>query len=220
MPTAEKLSQLSTSVAAFALAGGVSAVYSATCCPTVPGGDSGELIVTAHLGGVAHPPGYPLFTMIGYIASHAIPFGSVAWRVNMTSVVYSTGAAVFLYLSILCYLRLRDDQPTTASVRTSGRDVRRVRTAQVRRRTRLHTFVCLAGVGFCQKARQWESAAQNRAVKTTSTGVAIGELGCSACVVCSFGGMLVRVFAVNLALLDSGRGKRLGRKVLCRPSRP
>ena len=94
-------------------------MYAVTCYPTVPGGDSGELIYNAYRAGVAHPPGYPLFTMFGYVASHAIPFGSVAWRVNMTSVAYSTGAAVFLYLSILCYLRLRDAQTTAAPVRTN-----------------------------------------------------------------------------------------------------
>ena len=111
-------SQLSNlaSVIAVALAVGVFSVYTGTCYPTLPGGDAGELIYNAHRAGVAHPPGYPIFTMLGYIASHSIPFGSVAWRVNMTSVAYSTGAAVFLYLSILCYLRLRDEQSAIASV--------------------------------------------------------------------------------------------------------
>ena len=32
--------------------------------PSVPGGDSGELIAEACLGGTAHPPGYPLLTIL------------------------------------------------------------------------------------------------------------------------------------------------------------
>ena len=41
------------------------AVYAATQFPTVPGGDSGELIVAACSLGIPHPPGYPLHTVSG-----------------------------------------------------------------------------------------------------------------------------------------------------------
>ena len=40
-----------------ALAAAVLSVYWQTLCPTVPGGDSGELIQVAIEMGVAHPPG-------------------------------------------------------------------------------------------------------------------------------------------------------------------
>jgi len=36
--------------------------------PSVPGGDGGELISEACLGGIGHPPGYPLFTLLSSIA--------------------------------------------------------------------------------------------------------------------------------------------------------
>ena len=39
------------------------AIYSATQFPTVPGGDSGELIVAACSLGIPHPPGYPTHTV-------------------------------------------------------------------------------------------------------------------------------------------------------------
>ena len=39
------------------------AVFAATQFPTVPGGDSGELIVAACTLGIPHPPGYPLHTV-------------------------------------------------------------------------------------------------------------------------------------------------------------
>ena len=40
-------------------------LYLATTCPTVYFGDSGELIAAADSLGVAHPPGYPLYTLLG-----------------------------------------------------------------------------------------------------------------------------------------------------------
>ena len=38
-------------------------IFAATQFPTVPGGDSGELIVAACTLGIPHPPGYPLHTV-------------------------------------------------------------------------------------------------------------------------------------------------------------
>jgi len=63
-------------------------VYLRTLAPTVSAeGDSGELVVAARLLGVAHPPGYPLFTMLGHLFS-LLPLGSVAYRVNLMSAVF------------------------------------------------------------------------------------------------------------------------------------
>jgi hypothetical protein len=70
-------------------------VYVPTLYPSVPGGDSGELIVAAHRLGVAHPPGYPLFTLLGKLFT-LIPAGSVAWRVNLLTAVLGALAAAVL----------------------------------------------------------------------------------------------------------------------------
>lgn len=48
------------------------------------GGDSGDLVTAAATFGVAHPPGYPLYTFLGWIASH-IPLFTPAWRVGLLS---------------------------------------------------------------------------------------------------------------------------------------
>ncbi len=74
-------------------------VYIMTLYPNVSGGDSGELIAVAHTLGIAHPPGYPLFTLLGK-AFTWIPYGSPAWRVNLLSAVCDTGAAIFLLLTV------------------------------------------------------------------------------------------------------------------------
>lgn len=75
-------------------------IYTLTLYPNVPGGDSGELIAVAHTLGIAHPPGYPLFTLLGKLFTW-IPYGSPAWRVNFFSAVCDSGAAIFLFLTVV-----------------------------------------------------------------------------------------------------------------------
>jgi hypothetical protein len=68
------------------------AVYLRTLAPTVVGGDSGELVAVAATLGVAHPPGYPLYTLLAH-AFTRLPFGEVALRVNLLSAVCGALAA-------------------------------------------------------------------------------------------------------------------------------
>src|SRR5258707_11494421 len=63
-------------------------VYSRTLAPSVPTGDSGELITVAWVLGIAHPPGYPLFSMVGHLFT-LLPFGSPAFRVNLMSALFA-----------------------------------------------------------------------------------------------------------------------------------
>ena len=60
-------------------------VFYAACAPrTVALEDDGLFILSSYFLGVEHPPGYPLFTLIGHLFSR-LPFGSVAWRVHVAS---------------------------------------------------------------------------------------------------------------------------------------
>ena len=70
-------------------------VYGSTLYPSLPGGDSGEFIVAAQQLGVAHPPGYPLYTLLGKIFTW-LPAGTVAWRVNLLTAVLGALAATVL----------------------------------------------------------------------------------------------------------------------------
>ncbi|HOU16970.1 MAG TPA: DUF2723 domain-containing protein, partial [Candidatus Marinimicrobia bacterium] len=64
-------------------------VYLDTISPTVPFWDCGEFIATAYTLGVPHPPGSPLFLLIGRIFS-MIPFSQdIAFRVNLISTIVS-----------------------------------------------------------------------------------------------------------------------------------
>lgn len=86
-------------------------VYVPTVYPTVPGGDSGELLAAVCTMGVAHPPGYPLWTMLSIAFSRLVPegldpicencahssVGNIAWRVNLSSALYGSVAAAFIF---------------------------------------------------------------------------------------------------------------------------
>jgi uncharacterized membrane protein len=68
------------------------AVYTWTLYPSVPGGDAGELVAVAARLEVAHPPGYPLYTVLAKLVT-LVPIRSVAWRVNLFSALCDAAAA-------------------------------------------------------------------------------------------------------------------------------
>ena len=75
------------------IAGGIAAavgtLYFATAARDIVVGDTAELITAAVTLGVAHPPGYPLFTILGHVFS-LLPFSSIPFRVNLLGVVCGT----------------------------------------------------------------------------------------------------------------------------------
>jgi hypothetical protein len=71
-----------------------------TTAPDLTGEDSGELITAAYTLGVAHPPGYPLWCILGKIFTIIIPVGTIAFRLNLMSVFFAAAAIFFLFLVI------------------------------------------------------------------------------------------------------------------------
>lgn len=58
--------------------------------------DSPEFGAAAFSLGVPHSPGHPLPTFLGKLVSF-VPFGEIAWRINLASALAAAGAAVFLW---------------------------------------------------------------------------------------------------------------------------
>lgn len=85
------------------------AVYVAALAPTVlPYGtpytlDSPMLQAAVPVLGVGHPTGYPTYMMLTHLFTY-LPFGDVAYRVNLASAVYGVmaGAAVYAAGLLLC----------------------------------------------------------------------------------------------------------------------
>lgn len=75
-------------------------IYAITTFPTVQTEDSGELITAAIALDVAHPPGYPLYILVGKIFSILVPFGNMAWRINIMSAFFGALTAQILYTII------------------------------------------------------------------------------------------------------------------------
>lgn len=73
-----------------------SALYAVTAAPSITGGDAGELLTHSWGLGVAHPPGYPLWSMLAFVFAKVFPIGEVAWRYNWLSGLYNAGAAIVL----------------------------------------------------------------------------------------------------------------------------
>jgi len=73
------------------------ALYAVTLAPTVLAGDGGEFQFVPYLLGVAHPTGYPLYTILGWLWSHLLPVGDVAYRMNLFSAFWASLAVALLY---------------------------------------------------------------------------------------------------------------------------
>jgi Protein of unknown function (DUF2723)/Tetratricopeptide repeat len=90
------------------------AVYLTTLTPTVPFWDSGEFIAVSNILGIPHPPGTPLYVLIGRIAT-LIPIASIAQRVNGLSALASSLAVLLTYLTTLRLIRLAQGAERTAA---------------------------------------------------------------------------------------------------------
>ncbi|MEO8513157.1 MAG: DUF2723 domain-containing protein [Ignavibacteria bacterium] len=78
-------------------------VYLMTLAPTVWFIDSGELAAVATTLGIAHPTGYPLFTIIGHLFS-MLPIGSSEiYRLNLMSSFFCA-LGIFVFFLLMKYL--------------------------------------------------------------------------------------------------------------------
>src|SRR6187549_17310 len=81
-------------------------VYMMTLAPGLSFIDAGELATTASTLGVAHPTGYPLFTLIGHLFSILPIAATVIARLNIMSAFFAAmgaGACVYLVHEIHLY---------------------------------------------------------------------------------------------------------------------
>ncbi len=67
------------------------AAFATTAARSLYWGDSAEFVAVAATLGVAHPPGYPLYTLLGALAVR-LPFGTPFLRMSLLSALFASGA--------------------------------------------------------------------------------------------------------------------------------
>ncbi len=74
-------------------------IFAATAARYLTLGDSAEFVAVARTLGVAHPPGYPLYTLLSAVAVR-LPFGTPFFRLSMMSAVFGALAAAVVSLLV------------------------------------------------------------------------------------------------------------------------
>lgn len=80
-------------------------VYIQTIARTVGFIDSGELATVPYVLGIAHPTGYPLWTLVTHIFSHLPIANEEIVRLNIFCALVTSSAAVLLFYAMLLLFR-------------------------------------------------------------------------------------------------------------------
>ena len=90
-------------------------VYVATLAPGLDFIDSGELATVATTLGIAHPSGYPLFSLVAYLFAHAPVGGEPIDRLNFMAAFFcAAGIAVFVRLILFLFDRFETKESAGA----------------------------------------------------------------------------------------------------------
>jgi hypothetical protein len=101
----------------------VLAGYLLSLAPSVTFWDAGEFIAAMKTLGIPHPPGTPLFVMMGHVWGMVFPFGEFAFRTNLLSALFGAAGAGcwFLVLHEAAGSTLADaDEPTRSRLATAA----------------------------------------------------------------------------------------------------
>lgn len=73
-------------------------IYLITACRSVYIGDAGEFALALDSLGICHPPGYPLFTILGRIFVAALTFLRPVFAAGVFNIIVASAAVSFIYL--------------------------------------------------------------------------------------------------------------------------
>jgi hypothetical protein len=68
--------------------------------PGIDWWDTGEFQTVPYIAGILHPPGFPAYTIAGWLFSHLLVIGNVAWRMSVLSALAGGGAAATLAYTV------------------------------------------------------------------------------------------------------------------------
>ncbi len=130
--------------------------YVTTLAPTVTLWDAGEFITASKVLGVPHPPGTPLFVLVGHVWGAVMPIGSYAWRLNLMSACFSAAGAGCLFL--VAHRLLQDEAPW---LRLGGAAAAAILSAftftgwQNSNETEVYTFATFSIAAICWLCLRW-----------------------------------------------------------------
>ena len=75
------------------------ALYIKTLAPTYIPIDSAEIALCMKFWGICHPPGFPLYILVGKIFTGIFPFGTLIFKANLLSAIFGAGTVFLVYLS-------------------------------------------------------------------------------------------------------------------------
>jgi len=121
-------------------------VYLATLAPNVTLGFSGLFSAGAFYAGVPPPPGYPAWTLIGWVFIKLLPIGNIAWRLGVASAVAASCASGLVAIMVSQFGQTLEDCDHGAREEPTGR-----------KRTRVIAGF-IAGTGLGLHGAFWETA--------------------------------------------------------------
>lgn len=80
--------------------------YGLTLARTVVYGDPTEYTFVAHILGIAHPPGYAFYTLLGKLFQTLVPAGALPWRMHLLSALAATTGALFVFGTVRAVTRV------------------------------------------------------------------------------------------------------------------
>jgi len=127
-----------------------------TLAPTVTLWDAGEFITASKVLGVPHPPGTPLFVLVGHVWADIVRIGQYAWRLNLMSACFSAAGAGCLFLVAQRFLADED-----RILRVGGAAAAAILSAfaftewQNSNETEVYTFATFSIAAICWLCLRW-----------------------------------------------------------------
>lgn len=131
------------------------AVYFASLNRSISFWDTGEMQVVPWILGIAHPTGFPAFTLFGFAFAHALPFGPVAARMAFMSALCAATTAWLVWRTVVDV----GDDPWAgcgAALVFAFGEVVWLRGT----RTEVHTFALVLAIGAVYFAQRWYRSAK------------------------------------------------------------
>ena len=145
-------------------------IYMLTTAPAVTEFDSGELATVQATLGIAHPPGYPLFTIIGYLFSIIpSPFTPI-FQLHILCVIWTTLSTVFFVRIVELIINRFEEFKSPSSSSISG--LEKLLFSNFDKKLK-YIAIIVSGLIFAFSRNLWEECAE---VEVYSLAIFIGIL--------------------------------------------